>query len=112
SGREVVAWRDRTGRLVAGPGACPHLGAPLCHSPVVDGRLVCHWHGLALGAEGGAGWEPFPTHDDGVLAWVRLDGADGEEPLASPRVPPRPERFDTLDTVATQFGVCEPEDVI
>ena len=111
-GREVVAWRDGPGRLVAGPGACPHLGAPLCDSPVVGGRLVCHWHGLALDSRGGAGWEPFPAHDDGVLVWVRLDGADGEEPLASPNVPPRPEASDTLDAVATQFGACEPEDDI
>ena len=26
-GREVVFWRNSTGELVAGPGACPHLGA-------------------------------------------------------------------------------------
>lgn len=28
-GSEVVAWRDALGRLRAGPGMCPHLGAPL-----------------------------------------------------------------------------------
>lgn len=111
-GTEVVLWRDAAGALRAGPGVCPHLGAPLAEGRVVCGTLVCRWHGLALDGGPTAGWEPFPAYEDGVLAWVRLDGADGEEPLASPRVSPRPERFDTLDTVATQFGVCEPEDVI
>jgi hypothetical protein len=33
---ELVAWRDAGGRLVVGPGACPHLGAPLSQA-VVDG---------------------------------------------------------------------------
>ena len=28
-GTELVAWRDADGRVVVGPGACPHLGAPL-----------------------------------------------------------------------------------
>jgi hypothetical protein len=29
AGREVVFWRNAVGALVAGPGACPHLGALL-----------------------------------------------------------------------------------
>src|SRR3954447_2171103 len=29
AGREVVFWRNSSGDLVAGPGACPHLGALL-----------------------------------------------------------------------------------
>ncbi|MGW1149120.1 Rieske (2Fe-2S) protein, partial [Streptomyces sp. NPDC002454] len=27
-GTEIVLWRDASGTLTAGPGACPHLGAP------------------------------------------------------------------------------------
>ncbi|GAA2446692.1 DUF5914 domain-containing protein [Streptomyces macrosporus] len=112
AGTEVVAWRDATGRLVAGPGACPHLGAPLRESPVCRGRLVCHWHGLALDGRGTAGWEPFPAHDDGVLAWVRLDAAGGEEPLDRPVLPDRPPRAASLVAVTETAGVCEPEDVV
>ena len=48
AGREVIVWRAADGRLVAGPGICPHLGAPLKDSPVRCGTLVCHWHGLSL----------------------------------------------------------------
>ena len=51
------------------------------------GTLVCHWHGLALDGAPFAGWEPFPAHDDGVLAWVRLDEAGGERPLRAPGRP-------------------------
>ncbi|CAA9444773.1 MAG: CrtV-methyltransferase-like protein [uncultured Pseudonocardia sp.] len=110
-GREVVAWRDGDGVLHAGPGACPHLGAALCDAPVHEGRLVCRWHGLALGPEGHRGWRTFPAHDDGVLAWVRLESA-GEEPTDAPRLGPRPDPAHSFDAVATMIGRCEPEDVL
>jgi nitrite reductase/ring-hydroxylating ferredoxin subunit len=112
AGVEVVAWRGADGGLAAGPGACPHLGAPLCDAAVRRGSLVCRWHGLALGAHGGPGWEPFPAHDDGVLAWVRLDAAGGEDPLPSPVLPPRPAPATSLAAVYTGIGRCEPEDII
>jgi nitrite reductase/ring-hydroxylating ferredoxin subunit len=112
AGVEVVAWRTPEAALHAGPGACPHLGAPLCQAAVRRGSLVCRWHGLALGARGGPGWDPFPVHDDGVLAWVRLDEAGGEEPLPAPVLPPRPDPATSLDAVFTAIGRCEPEDVI
>jgi phenylpropionate dioxygenase-like ring-hydroxylating dioxygenase large terminal subunit len=116
AGQELVAWRGTDGRAHVGPGACPHLGAPLCRSPVVDGRLVCHWHGLALGPGGRPGWRTFPTHDDGVLLWVRLDQtgdeAGGEPPLPVPVVPQRPPVAESLVEVATVVGRCEPSDVL
>jgi len=112
AGRELVAWRASDGSAHVAPGACPHLGAPLCRSPVVDGRLLCHWHGLALGAEGRPGWTPFPTHDDGVLAWVRLDAAGGETPLPAPPVPDRPPVGHSVTEVAVVEGRCEPSDVL
>ncbi|MFR9796930.1 DUF5914 domain-containing protein [Streptomyces sp. MS06] len=112
AGREVVLWRDPGGRLVAGPGGCPHLGAPLRDSPVSCGTLVCHWHGLALDGTPFAGWEPWPAHDDGVLLWVRLDDAGAETPTGHPPVPPRPAAGAAVTAVYTGTGVCEPEDVV
>lgn len=112
AGLELVAWRDSDGTAHIGPGACPHLGAPLCRSPVVDGRLVCHWHGLTLAAGGQPGWRPYPTHDDGVLVWVRLDGPGGESALPTPPVPDRPPVSDSVVEVATVVGRCEPSDVL
>ncbi len=111
-GRELVAWRDRSGAIVAGPGACPHLGAPLAEGAVVCGRLVCRWHGLRLPPEGTSGWRPVPCHDDGVLFWVRLDHAADEPPLPRPILPDRPPAAGSVAAVARLAGVCEPADVV
>ncbi|MET9506366.1 DUF5914 domain-containing protein [Streptomyces sp. NPDC006622] len=112
AGAEVVVWRDAEGRPVAGPGVCPHLGAPLRDSPVRCGTLVCHWHGLSLRGGPFAGWEPLPVHDDGVLVWVRLDDVGGEPPLAEPVVPVRPALSGAVSAVYVGVGTCEPEDVV
>jgi nitrite reductase/ring-hydroxylating ferredoxin subunit len=112
AGLELVAWRDTDGTAHAGPGACPHLGAPLCSSAVVRGRLVCHWHGLALDADGRPGWRPYPTHDDGVLVWVRLDGPGGEPATGEPVHAVRPPLAGSVVEVVTATGRCEPADVL
>ncbi|MEU3660507.1 DUF5914 domain-containing protein [Streptomyces sp. NPDC032940] len=112
AGAEVVLWRSEDGELHAGSGVCPHLGAPLRDSRVVCGTLVCHWHGLALDGSPRAGWQPFPVHDDGVLVWVRLDGAGDEEPTERPVVPVRPVTGRGVDAVFTTVGRCEPQDVV
>ncbi|OIK29246.1 DUF5914 domain-containing protein [Streptomyces malaysiense] len=112
AGQEIVVWRTAGGRLAAGPGICPHLGAPLADSPVRCGTLVCHWHGLALDGGPFAGWEPLPVHDDGVLVWVRLDAVGGEPPAPAPVVPPRPQLSRSVAAVYRGVGVCEPEDVV
>ena len=112
AGTEVVVWRDARGRLVGGPGQCPHLGAPLADSPVRCGTLVCRWHGLSLDGSGYAGWEPLPVHDDGVLVWVRLDAVGGEEPTRAPMVPVRPALAASVHAVWTGVGACEPRDVV
>lgn len=111
-GVEVVLWRSEAGALHAGPGACPHLGAPLRDSRVVCGTLVCHWHGLALEGGAFAGWTPYPAHDDGVLVWVRLDTVGGEAPSERPVVPVRPAVDSAVDAVFTAVGRCEAQDVV
>ncbi len=111
-GVEVVAWRGTGGELHAGPGACPHLGAPLDQAAVHQGQLICRWHGMSLGGRGTPGWCPFPAHDDGVLAWVRLDEVGGEQPLPEPVVPQRPPLHASIDSVMTLVGTCEPQDVV
>lgn len=98
--------------LHAGPGACPHLGAPLCQAAVRGDALVCRWHGLALGPGGAPGWRPFPAHDDGVLAWVRLDDVGGEQPLPAPVLTARPQLDAAVAAVADMAGRCEPADVL
>lgn len=112
AGVEVVAWRDEQGRLCVGPRSCPHLGADLATGIVHRGTLICRWHGLALdGHEREFGWTPLPSHDDGVVAWVRLDTVGGEEPLPAPVIPDRA-AGPALAAVARVEGACEPADVI
>lgn len=112
AGVEVVVWRGEDGALHAGPGACPHLGAPLCAGPVHGQELVCSWHGMRLGPGGAPGWRTFPAHDDGVLVWVRLDPAGGEPPTdAVPHVL-LPDTAGALVSVTTTAGACEPQDIL
>jgi nitrite reductase/ring-hydroxylating ferredoxin subunit len=111
-GIELVAWRDKHRRLRVGPASCPHLGADLATGLVRGGVLYCRWHGLALDGETcELRWQPFPSHDDGVLAWVRLDSVGGEAPMDEPVVAPRPSN-DTLTAVTRLVGDCEPSDIV
>ncbi len=112
AGVEVVAWRGRDGVMHAGPGACPHLGAPLCRAALDGDGLVCRWHGLRVGPDGAPGWRPFPARDDGVLAWVRLDGTGGGAPTDGPVLPRRPPLASAIAAVVDMTGRCEPEDVL
>ncbi len=111
AGIEVVAWRDDQGCLHVGPASCPHLGADLATGKVECGGLICPWHGLKLEGRREFGWKPLPSHDDGVLVWVRLDKAGQEEPLDAPVLPARPSG-PRLAAVTRLEGVCEPSDVI
>ncbi|MET7768304.1 DUF5914 domain-containing protein [Nocardia sp. NPDC005366] len=110
-GTELVAWRDAAGALRIGPGACPHLGAPLALAEVDDTALICRWHGMRIGATESTRWCPYPGYDDGVLAWVRLDALGGETPTDTPILGPRPADA-TMHAVTTVVGVCEPRDII
>jgi nitrite reductase/ring-hydroxylating ferredoxin subunit len=105
--REWVVWRNPDGVVVA-PNDCPHMGAPLCDGRIEGGKVVCPWHGLALGARGHAGWKPAEVFDDGVLLWARL--LDHEAPTDRPLISPRPERF--LDGVIRMEARCDAEDMI
>ncbi|MGH3388562.1 MAG: DUF5914 domain-containing protein [Actinomadura sp.] len=111
-GRELVAWRDRSGAPVVGPGVCPHLGAPLAQGRVVDGCLVCRWHGLRLPAEGVEEWRPLAAFDDGVLLWVRVGCSGGDTPLSEPVPAARPRPGGGISAVTRLVGVCEPGDVV
>lgn len=48
----MVIYRNAAGSVVALEDFCPHRGAPLSLGRVVDGQLVCGYHGLAMGCDG------------------------------------------------------------
>jgi hypothetical protein len=106
-GHPLVLWRARDGALRAAPEACPHMGAPLACATVRGDNLVCPWHGLELGDGPHGRWAPLPTHDDGVLAWVRLAG---EAPTEAPVLAPRPGRF--VAATIRMEARCDPGDIL
>ena len=111
AGHALVVWRSPDGPRAA-PEACPHMGASLCQGRVDgEGRIVCPWHGLALAGRRGA-WAPLPTHDDGVLAWVRLPEllAPGERASDAPILAARPAR--SVRGVIRMEARCAPRDVL
>lgn len=110
AGRTLVAFRD-AGELRIGFDECPHLGASLGEGRVCQGKVVCPWHGLALGTERHGAWQLLPSHDDGVISWVRLDPLFKAEALsAAPYIAPRPDIY--LDAVVGMEVGCDPCDVL
>jgi vanillate O-demethylase monooxygenase subunit len=51
-GLPMVLFRNGDGAATALEDFCPHRGAPLSLGRVVDGRLVCGYHGLEMGCQG------------------------------------------------------------
>ncbi len=108
--RFIVAWRDGD-RIRMGFDECPHMGASLSAGRVCGGKLVCPWHGLALGERAHRSWRPLRVHDDGVLTWVRLDEACERASLTdAPILPARPARH--VEATIRVEARCEPHDVI
>ena len=51
-GEPMVFYRESERRVAALEDFCPHRGAPLSLGSVVEGRLVCGYHGLQMGCDG------------------------------------------------------------
>jgi vanillate O-demethylase monooxygenase subunit len=51
-GERIVFYRPDGGRVAALEDWCPHRGAPLSLGRVVEGKLVCGYHGLEMGCDG------------------------------------------------------------
>jgi len=51
-GEKIVFYRNAEDRVAAVENFCPHRGAPLSLGYVEDGKLVCGYHGLAMGCDG------------------------------------------------------------
>src|SRR5438105_127104 len=53
-GARMVLYRGPQGEAAALDDFCPHRGAPLSLGRVVEGKLVCGYHGLNMGTDGKA----------------------------------------------------------
>ena len=97
--------------LDVGPGVRPHSGADLSTGTVDCGTLICPWHGLRSAGDWEFGWRTLPAHDDGVLAWLRLDTVRRRR-TAGPSGCSGPAHRQRLHAVSRLVGVCEPDGII
>jgi vanillate O-demethylase monooxygenase subunit len=51
-GEQIVFYRGSEGKAAALEDFCPHRGAPLSLGRVIEGKLVCGYHGLEMGCDG------------------------------------------------------------
>jgi phenylpropionate dioxygenase-like ring-hydroxylating dioxygenase large terminal subunit len=51
-GQHIALWRDKSGSAHAVQDFCPHRGAPLSMGHVIDDKLACRYHGLAVDGSG------------------------------------------------------------
>jgi phenylpropionate dioxygenase-like ring-hydroxylating dioxygenase large terminal subunit len=51
-GSDLVLWRDASGKAIAAKDRCPHKGASLSRGCVVEGRLLCGYHGWSFDSDG------------------------------------------------------------
>jgi vanillate O-demethylase monooxygenase subunit len=102
---QIVFYRGPGGAVAALEDFCPHRGAPLSLGRVVEGRLVCGYHGLEMGCDGKAvampgqrvrgfpGIRTFPAVERHGFVWVW----PGDPALADPAKIHRLEWADSPD---------------
>lgn len=96
---KMVFYRGEENRIAALENFCPHRGAPLSLGKVVDGKLVCGYHGLTMGCEGKtismpgqrvAGFpaiRSFPVVERYGFVWVWPGDANKADTAAIPHMP-------------------------
>lgn len=80
-GVAIVLTRDPAGEIVALSDRCTHRGAPLHDGELVDGCIVCPWHGSEFALDGsvarGPAVRPQPAYEtlivDGTVSVRRAD---------------------------------------
>ena len=99
-GEPLILYRTGRGSVTALSGLCAHRGFPLCEAPsqLVDGQVVCGYHGFTYGADGACVAVPgqaripsaarlraYPVAEQDALIWVWI----GDQGLANRTSPPR-----------------------
>lgn len=95
----MVLFRGADGRAAALEDWCPHRGAPLSLGRIVDGKLVCGYHGLEMGCDGRALAMPgqrvrgfpalrsYPVLERYGFVWVWPGDAQRADPARLPALP-------------------------
>jgi vanillate monooxygenase len=97
--QKLVFYRGADGQVAALDDWCPHRGAPLSLGRVVEGRLVCGYHGLVMGCDGKTvsmpgqrvrGFPPvrrYPAVERHGFVWVWPGDAALADPALIPECP-------------------------
>ena len=97
--QKLVFYRGADGQVTALDDWCPHRGAPLSLGRVVEGRLVCGYHGLVMGCDGKTvsmpgqrvrGFPPvrrYPAVERHGFVWVWPGDAALADPALIPECP-------------------------
>jgi vanillate O-demethylase monooxygenase subunit len=95
-GERIVFYRGPDGKPAALEDWCPHRGAPLSLGRVIEGKLVCGYHGLEMGCDGKTIAMPgqrvrgfpairsFPVVEQHGFVWVWPGDAALANPAALP----------------------------
>lgn len=95
-GEPMVFYRAAQGQVAALEDFCPHRGAPLSMGRVIEGKLVCAYHGLEMGCDGATLAMPgqrvrsfpvirrFPVLERHGFVWVWPGDAALADPAALP----------------------------
>ncbi|GGD77234.1 aromatic ring-hydroxylating dioxygenase subunit alpha [Croceicoccus mobilis] len=89
-GERVIFFRGEGGKATAVSNLCVHRFMPLDEGKIVDGRLVCPYHGYAYGEDGrcvhvptGGAPSPharlrhYPVREDGPFVWIWTGSVEG-----------------------------------
>ena len=90
-GDKIAVFRYDKNRIVAVANACAHQNGPLCEGMVVNGRIVCPWHGYEYMPENGRSPAPFtekiPTYNvrikNGIVQINQTPNAAGKKTKAA-----------------------------
>ncbi|HEY2255811.1 MAG TPA: aromatic ring-hydroxylating dioxygenase subunit alpha [Variovorax sp.] len=93
-GESIVFYRGPEGAATALEDFCPHRGAPLSLGSVIEGKLMCGYHGLQMGCDGKTIAMPgqrvrgfpairaYPVIERYGFVWVWPGDADKADPAA------------------------------
>ena len=97
-GEPIVFFRGPENQAVGLDDWCPHRGAPLSLGQVVEGKLVCGYHGLEMGCEGKVvampgqrvrgfpGVKSYPVIERHGFVWVWPGDATQADPARLPHL--------------------------